>query len=497
MQKIIFFLIVCTMCIHTSGYSQDWQSKYRKLQQRMTEKEGSRKNAAEEIEQMNQSWQQAEMEKEVPPPLRDPKPVTPINFSPADTNRSARQNTLDTIPYQVTPQPKVDRATNRKDNSARIDQDYTLDAKPKSLDSRKSFEFLGRALHISYDASLQFTLPRTLSKSKVSTAWQRLAHSSADEVLLRLMYYAHYMSLNDWGYCLMVNHTAKQLYPNDPNAQTLFNVYGLAQSGYQVKLGQHNNRLHLMMPTEERLYGHTFLMRGSTKYYIVDINGTVPQLDKAHILDMDFPYMDDQVGFAVYEPLKLGMKPKQRQLSFQYRGETYRIPVTLDQSWVEFYQSYPFTDWHVQLSAPISPLAEKTLVAAVRKIVSGKPQVEAANMILRMVQTAFPYKTDRQQFGQENYLFSEEMLYYPYSDCEDRSALYAYLVQKVLNLDVVGLLFPGHATAAVAFTGSVEGLYVTHNGKRYTICDPTYMYADIGALAPQVKSEEVRIIAFN
>jgi hypothetical protein len=100
--------------------------------------------------------------------------------------------------------------------------------------------------------------------------------------------------------------------------------------------------------------------------------------------------------------------------------------------------------------------------------------------MLHFVQTGFEYKTDGEQFGREKYFFPEETFYYSYCDCEDRSVLFAYLVRSLLGLEVIGLDYPGHVATAVRFSDTIPGDYVTHNGQKYIICDPTYIYANIG-----------------
>jgi hypothetical protein len=99
---------------------------------------------------------------------------------------------------------------------------------------------------------------------------------------------------------------------------------------------------------------------------------------------------------------------------------------------------------------------------------------------LRMVQKGFPYATDANQFGEENYLLPEEMFFYPQSDCEDRSILFAWLVRNVLGLEVVALNYPGHVATAVAFKGKVSGDAYRYQGKAFTVADPTYINARSG-----------------
>jgi hypothetical protein len=119
------------------------------------------------------------------------------------------------------------------------------------------------------------------------------------------------------------------------------------------------------------------------------------------------------------------------------------------------------------------------------------------NILLRFVQTAFQYKTDQDQFGREKPFFPEETIYYPFSDCEDRSVLFAYLVRNLTGLEVVGLDYPGHIATAVRFPTQVPGESVGYQGKRFVVCDPTYINAGAGMCMPQFKSVTPNVIAFG
>ena len=116
-------------------------------------------------------------------------------------------------------------------------------------------------------------------------------------------------------------------------------------------------------------------------------------------------------------------------------------------------------------------------------------------MLINFVQTAFNYKTDGDQFGYERPLFGDETLYYPYSDCEDRSILYSILVRELLGLEAVLLYYPGHLATAVAFPNNQSfGYHFTWKNKVFTICDPTYIGADIGECMPQFRTTSPEVI---
>ena len=66
-------------------------------------------------------------------------------------------------------------------------------------------------------------------------------------------------------------------------------------------------------------------------------------------------------------------------------------------------------------------------------------------------------------------------LYYEYADCEDRTVLLAQLIGHFTDLNTIALAYPGHVTLAVNVEGVTEGSYVTYQGERYFVCDPTYI----------------------
>lgn len=91
-------------------------------------------------------------------------------------------------------------------------------------------------------------------------------------------------------------------------------------------------------------------------------------------------------------------------------------------------------------------------------------------------------------------LFADETLFYPYSDCEDRAILYSILVRDLLDLDVVLLHYPGHLATAVCFGTELTGDHLTIGDRRYTVCDPTYIHADVGQAMPKFKKIPAEVI---
>jgi len=63
-----------------------------------------------------------------------------------------------------------------------------------------------------------------------------------------------------------------------------------------------------------------------------------------------------------------------------------------------------------------------------------------------------------------------------------------------LKLDVVLLYYPGHLATAVAFHQDIKGDYLMCDERKFTIRDPTYIGAPIGATMPGMDNQTAKII---
>jgi hypothetical protein len=73
----------------------------------------------------------------------------------------------------------------------------------------------------------------------------------------------------------------------------------------------------------------------------------------------------------------------------------------------------------------IEPVGQRYTYPVLRNVIQGKSEQEAANMLINFVQTAFVYDYDNKIWGGYRPFFADETVYYPFSDCEDRSILFS------------------------------------------------------------------------
>ena len=63
--------------------------------------------------------------------------------------------------------------------------------------------------------------------------------------------------------------------------------------------------------------------------------------------------------------------------------------------------------------------------------------------------------------------------------------MFAWLVHELVGVKVIGLLYPGHMTTAVALKrAKPEFSTVSYRGNQYVIADPTYIGASLGMPMP-------------
>lgn len=336
---------------------------------------------------------------------------------------------------------------------------------------------------------LRFSLPAVDEKS-VAKAWGSLSAEKYDGLLHDCLEQREAMHLSDWGYLQLLGRTCEQLLGKGSNEAVLLQAYLLAQSGYRVRLARTGNRLVLLMPFNHTIYGYSYTLIDGIKHYVL----THEKNNELYVSAVEFPR--EQVANILMERLPdLGNGARSSRTLQAQRFGTMKASVAVNQRLIDFLAEYPLSDaWNYYALAGLSEEVKNILYPVLRSQLKGKSHQKAAMMLLDFVQTAFEYATDQEQFGYERPLFGDESIYYPKNDCEDRSILYAILVRDLLGLDVVLVHWPGHLATAVHFPEEVDGDYFTVNGRRYTVCDPTYIGAGVGETMPQFQNTAAKLV---
>lgn len=355
---------------------------------------------------------------------------------------------------------------------------------PKS----SSFGFYGSNLNVNYDSKFITSFPRTLSEEVIATQWDAMSKTNYPAIINQLNTFKTQMSLNDWGYYLLIKNASKKI-SGDENAQIFLEWFLLTKSNYKARLAFKDSKLYLLLPSSNNIYGMPFFTFDNLRYYL--INGNESDI---FTYDRDFPEARVILDLNLYKSISTETLIKTKAVKFEFDGIEYAFDVQYNQNAINFYSDYPLADIEVYFDASISLQTKESLTDGLLPIIKDKSEAEAALILLRFVQTAFEYQTDQQQFGKEKFFFPDELFHYEASDCEDRAVLFSYLVKELLGLDAIGLNYPGHMATAVKFNEEVVGDYINYKGDKYVVCDPTFVNAPIGQTMPQYADNNAIVV---
>ena len=370
-------------------------------------------------------------------------------------------------------------------------------------DANLNVDFYGKRLPFKFDDKLRLR-HKGIKETEVSAYVKELAKMSQETSSLwkQIDDYVKELGLNEWGYFCILRSISEEVF-TDVDNRVLFCFYMLRnEGGFKVKTarGKDSNKLTLLaaIDNSKEVYSYSFFRfdeaNGSKLKYYTIYGGGQP---KESVYTYAFTEQDNnlkQIGLDFNATLNMGACDVKRELSFSKINSKITLPY--NSSHIAYLNDVPMTIFPIYFASPISIEAQEILNNKLNELKSKYNPVQFIDILLNFVQTAFSYKTDDQQFGYEKYFYPEEVIAYPYSDCEDRSALFAWLVTNYTDAKVVGLQYEGHLATAVCFGDNVNigGDMFSYGGRKYYVCDPTYINATIGMTMPQFKDKMPKII---
>lgn len=304
-------------------------------------------------------------------------------------------------------------------------------------------------------------------------------------------------SLGSWCTLLAVNKYAEQILDeqNTPAVMTLTH-YLMSEVGYDLILGILNgNDTRLFIPFDQDVYDTSYTDQNNRKYYIY------PKRRSSHVMQISLvklPESDDSEKLSFNLVVNPSFLLPHDDIDYSITDSIIHLQGAVNGNLINLMKDYPLMDTEYYAMSTADSTMRKQIIDVLRPQIEGLSPNDAANALLHFIHQGFEYQTDGEQFGVEKPFFMEEIFYYPFCDCEDRSILYAYLVHNLLGLDVVLLSYPGHACTGVALPKEPKKTKyscVDFEGQRYYVCDPTYIGSDIGQSQPNFEGMTPRKIA--
>lgn len=514
MKKTVIFILACgfVATIHAQSM-EDMEKEYANFVESEQESYSDFVKKENEAfkEFLKQEWLQFKEMQGIPAPMK-PFPVKPVEYKKPDQPAPVTQipvakptdvkpivnskpvvkpDDKQPLPPIVNKQPTPPIKPDAEKEPETVQKEPVKQPQPAPVMSGKfvTFDFYGTEESIPYTSAMKFKLGGTAEKY-VSDVWGKLADSDYMPTIDALKKSKTDNMLNDWAYYLLTKHFAESFTNGmETDESVTLQMFLLAQSGYRAKIARKNNQLILLLGTKQLIYQRSFLTLNDVKYYV--LTDRKSEGNSLSTYKSDFSVAKNVVDMDIESPMKSPVEQTKKSRTSRMDISTQTV---VNKRLMDFYKDYPQCDFKVYMRAPMSRELQKSLLPTLKKSIAGKSQKDAANLLINYVQTAFDYKTDGEQFGYEKPFFVDELFYYPYSDCEDRSILFSYLVRELMGMDVVLLDYPNHIATAVRFTENIDGDFLQHKGKKYIICDPTYIGASIGVCMPKFKNTPANVI---
>jgi hypothetical protein len=350
--------------------------------------------------------------------------------------------------------------------------------------------------------SFGFTINKVAGTATAFKAAAKLINDRGyTDLIDSLLDYRKQFQLNDWMYYQLLRSVAQQLYQKeaDYNAYTLFKWFLMCKSGYDAQLALSGQNIIFYVYNNEDIADIPFFMVEGKKYMCLNYHDYANATLQDHPpvpLNLKIPGATKAFSNRVtHMPEFKSEDYKDKELAFVYDQQQYHFIIRQNTMLEKLFINYPGVDFETYFNIPLSRETYSSLIPLLKHNIRNLNQKKGVDYLMRFTRYAFLYENDQQNFGREKRMSPELTLSSAYSDCDDRVALFFYLVKEIYNLPMIALLYPSHITMAVAFSQPV-GEPIIYNGKIYSMCEPTPEKEDnpIGRFAANLKNVPYQVV---
>ncbi|HZH94665.1 MAG TPA: hypothetical protein VEY06_02225 [Flavisolibacter sp.] len=353
-------------------------------------------------------------------------------------------------------------------------------------------------LPINYEAAIY---EGPLTASSITSYIGGLDTATLQHYLEALLRYKEVHRPDDWLFYQLVRKVAQYISPKADNyyRYTFYKWWFLTRSGYNAKLTLSKDYLLFYVQCDEAIYNIPYRMEDSKQYVCLNYHdyGTI-DFSKHRFADVT-PTHNTAAGKPF--SYKVNQLPHfelsdytEKDVQFSDGLNRYTFRIKLNPQVKTIFTNYPVVDYNLQFNMPLSKTTHESLIPSLKKEVRRLKQKDGVEFLMRFTRYAFLFKPDVEVFGTEKRLSAEQTLLHEFSDCEDRAALFFFLVKEIYNLPMLVLTFPKHVTVAVQFDKPF-GQTIEYGGMRYSICEPSPQAVDlrIGQAIPELAKEAYQV----
>jgi len=360
--------------------------------------------------------------------------------------------------------------------------------------------YFGDTLNIATNTGIQVQLQRPVNEQAIKKFYADINQTDYHSLVNSIISYKNAEKLDDWLFYQLIRRTAQQLSPKlvDYERYTLYKWFLLAKCGYNSQLAFAKDKLLFYVQSDDNIYDIPLFKIDGKQFVCLNIHDFAKvNFEEDQLLKVDIS-IPEAVNVFSYRVKQLpDFKTNQyhnKELVFNYHDIEYRYNVKLNLQMNKLFSNYPAVDFKYYFNIPLSKITYSSLIPVLRSELKGMRQQKGIDYLMNFTRHAFMYETDQQNFGMEKRLSPEQTLMNTYSDCDDRVALFYYLVKEIYNLPMIVLEYPSHVAIAIQLKKPI-GNPVLYKGNKYSVCEPTPQRLElpIGKLMPELKDAAYQV----
>ena len=389
-----------------------------------------------------------------------------------------------------------------------------IPAEPREEKANDYMEFnvFGTECKVRIGDNCRFKLPNVSSATVADAIKYVFPGQQFENMLYDCLQERKRHSFSDWAYYQMLLALTSQFYGKDTNEAVLCQAFLYSQSGYKMRLAHTPDKLYMLAATRHFIFNKQFYVVDGDSYFLLSDDKVV----NFGICEASFP-KESSLSLQITASQQFSDNPTMQRTIISRYNEDFSFTITSNKNYIDFYDTYPsstinnnfMSRWAMYANTPMEGGIKDQLYPPMKAKLQGLSQKEAVQQLMWWIHGAidtegkiknancFLYNYDDNVWGYDRNFFAEETLFYPYCDCEDRSILLSHLVRDLLDLDVVLVYYPGHLAMAVNFTEPVKGDYVMLDGRKFIVCDPTYIGCHVGETMAGMEDQPVTAILLN
>lgn len=362
-------------------------------------------------------------------------------------------------------------------------------------------DFYGDTLQLSIDRASVPNFQGPPTQENVRAFYDQISATDYARVIAALQAYREKNSPDDWLYYQLIRRVAQYAAPKEENylRYTLYKWFLLTKSGYGAMLSISGDRMLFYVQSDENIYDIPTRLHKGKQYICLNYHDYGGHIDFAKYrfeeVDLEVPGAGNAFSYRLTQlPQFHPQDYQEKDLAFNYHNTDYKFRVKLTPQVNKLLANYPVADYGLYFNTPMSSETYASLIPQLKKNTEDMSLRQGVDYLMRFTRYAFLYESDMKSFGKEKRLSPEQTLIYGQSDCEDRAALFFYLVKEIYHLPMIVLVFPQHVTIAVQFDKPV-GTPILYQGRQYSVCEPTPQRKDlpIGKLPKELSAENYEV----